>query len=56
MHKVIQLISKKLYNNIVALSMKIYVHWMNLMTNQIIQKFQSLEILKEKVSMQRIHF
>jgi hypothetical protein len=38
MHKVIQLISKNLYNNIVALSMKIYVHWMNLMTNQIIQK------------------
>jgi hypothetical protein len=56
MHKVIQLISKNLYNNIVALSMKVYVHWMNLMTNQIIQKFQSLEILKEKVSTRRILF
>jgi len=28
-------------------SMKVDVHWMNLMKNQIIQKFQSLEILKE---------
>jgi hypothetical protein len=27
--------------------MKIHVHWMNLMKNQIIQKFQSFEILKE---------
>jgi hypothetical protein len=29
---------------------------MNLMKNQIIQKFQSLEILKEKATKQRIHF
>jgi hypothetical protein len=28
--------------------MKIHVHWMNLMTNQIKQKFQSIEILKER--------
>jgi hypothetical protein len=27
--------------------MKVHVHWMNLMKNQIIQKCQSLEILKE---------
>jgi hypothetical protein len=30
-------------------SMKIHVHWMNLMKNQIIQKFQSLEILKKRL-------
>jgi len=42
MHKVIQLISKKLYNKNMPLSMKIYVHYMNLMKNQIIQKIQSL--------------
>jgi hypothetical protein len=29
---------------------------MNLMKNQIIQKFQSLEILKEKATRQMIHF
>ncbi len=28
--------------------MKIHVHWMNLMKNQIIQKIESLEILKER--------
>jgi hypothetical protein len=32
------------------LSMKIHVHWMNLMKNQVIQKFQSLEILEEKAT------
>jgi hypothetical protein len=37
-------------------SMKVHVHWMNLMKNQVIQKFQSLEILKERASRQRIHF
>jgi hypothetical protein len=36
--------------------MKVHVHWINLMKNQIIQKFQRLEILKEKVTKQRIHF
>ncbi len=36
--------------------MKVHVHWMNLMKNQIIQKYQSLEILKEKASRQMIHF
>jgi len=36
-------------------SMKVHVHWMNLMKNQIIQNFQSIEILKEKAIMQRIH-
>ncbi len=29
--------------------MKVHVHWMNLIKNQIIKKFQSLEILEEKV-------
>jgi hypothetical protein len=28
--------------------MKVHVHWINLMKNQIIQKCQSLEILKER--------
>ncbi len=32
-------------------SMKVHVHWMNLMKNQIIQECQSFEIVKE-----RIHF
>jgi hypothetical protein len=36
--------------------MKVHVHWVNLMKKQIIQKFQSLEILKEKATKQRIHF
>jgi hypothetical protein len=36
--------------------MKVHVHWMNLMKNQIIQNFQSLEILKERVARQRTHF
>ncbi len=37
------------------LSMKVHVHWMNLMKNQIIQKFQSLEILKERAIRRRTH-
>jgi hypothetical protein len=36
-----------------SLSMKIHVHWMNLMKNQIIQNFQSFEILKERATRQR---
>jgi len=36
--------------------MKVYVHWMNLMKIEIIIKFQSLEILNERVTRQRIHF
>jgi hypothetical protein len=36
--------------------MEVHVHWMNLMKNQIIQKFQSLDILKERVARQRIPF
>jgi hypothetical protein len=31
------------------LSMKVHVHWMNLMKNQVIQKFQSLEILEKRL-------
>jgi hypothetical protein len=34
--------------------MKVYVHWMNLMKNQFIQKFRSLEILDETATRQRI--
>jgi len=35
---------------------KVHVHWMNLMRNQIIQKFQSFEILKKRDARQRTHF
>jgi len=38
------------------LSMKVHVHWINLMKNQIIQKFQSLEILKKKATRQKNSF
>jgi len=55
MHEVIQLISNFLYNKNLPRSMKVHVHWMNLLKSQIIQKFQSLEILKEMVARQRIH-
>jgi len=55
MHKVIQLISNFSYNKNIFLSMKIHVHQMNLMKNQIIQKFQSLEILKERAARKRTH-
>ncbi len=37
-------------------SMKIHVHWMSLMKNQIKQKYQSIETLKEKVVRQKTHF
>jgi hypothetical protein len=37
-------------------SMKVHVQWMNLMKNQIIQKFQNIEILKERVARQNTHF
>jgi hypothetical protein len=37
------------------LSMKIHVHWMNLMKNQIIQNFQNLELLKARVTRQMTH-
>jgi len=56
MHKVIQLISNFLYNKNMPRFMKVHVHWMNLMKNQIIQKCQSLEIFKERVARQRICF
>jgi hypothetical protein len=50
MHKIIQLISNFLYNENIPPSMKVHVHKMNLMKNQIIQKFQSFEILKERAT------
>ncbi len=54
MHKIIQLISINLYNKNMPLFMKVHVHWMDLMKNQIIQKFQIFELLKERVARQRI--
>jgi hypothetical protein len=48
MYKVIKLISIFLHNKNMSPFMKIHVHWVNLMKNQIKQKFQSFEILKEK--------
>jgi hypothetical protein len=36
--------------------MKVHFFWMNLMENDIIKNFQSLEILKERVVRQRTHF
>jgi len=56
MHKVIQLFSKFLYNKNMTLFMEVHVHCMNLMKHQIVQKFKSLEILKERVAKKRIHF
>jgi hypothetical protein len=47
MYKVIQLISNFLYNENMPPSMKIYVHWMNLMKNQIIQQCQILKFWKK---------
>jgi hypothetical protein len=34
-------------------SMKVHVHYMNLIKNQIIQKFQSLKFLKERATMKK---
>jgi len=56
MHKVIQLISNYLYNKNMPPYMKVHVHYMILMKNQIIQKIQSLEILKERATRKRTHF
>jgi len=56
MHKVIQLILDFLYNKNMALSMKIHVHYVNLMKKEIRQKFQSFETLKEKAYRKMIHF
>jgi hypothetical protein len=41
MHKLIQLISNFLYNKNMPPPVKVRVHWMNLMKNQIKQKFQN---------------
>ncbi len=56
MHKIIELISNFLYNKNMPPSMKVHVHWMTLMKNQIRQKFQSFEILKERAARQKVHF
>ncbi len=56
MHKIIQLISIFLENKNMFPFMKVHVHWMNLMKNQIIQNFQNFEILKERATRQRTHF
>jgi L-lactate utilization protein LutB len=55
MHKVIQLISIFLYNKNMPPSMKVRVNWTNSMKNQIIQKYQSFESLKERASRQKTH-
>jgi len=47
MYKVIQLISNFLDNKNMPPSMKIYVHWMNWMKNQIIQQCQILKFSKK---------
>ncbi len=52
-HKIIEFISNFLNKENMPPFMKVHVHWMNLMKNQIIQKFQSFEILKEKVTKQK---
>jgi hypothetical protein len=54
MQKIIHLISNFLCNKNMTPFMK--VHWMNLMKHQIIQKFQSLEILKEMATRQNTQF
>jgi len=36
--------------------MKVHVHWMNYMKNQIKPKKKSLEILKKRATRQKIHF
>jgi len=56
MHKVIQLSSNFLYNKKMPPSIKVNVRWMNLMRNQIVQKFQNLEILQERATRQRTQF
>ncbi len=56
MHEVIQLILNFLYNKNMFLSMKVHVHWVKLVKNEIIQKFQSLEILKKKAIKQGLFF
>jgi hypothetical protein len=53
MHKVIQFFSIFFYKENMPRSMKIHVHRMNLMKNQIIKKIQNLEILKERVARQK---
>jgi hypothetical protein len=55
-HKIIQLFSNFLYNKNMPPSLKVHVHWMNLMKNQIIQKIQSFEILKKRGIRQRANF
>ncbi len=56
MHKIIQFFLIFLYNKNISPFMKVHVHWVNLMKNQIIQQFQSLEILKERATTQKVHF
>jgi hypothetical protein len=51
-----QLISNFLYNKNMPPSRKVHVHWMNLMKNKIIQKFQNFKILKKRVTRQKTHF
>jgi hypothetical protein len=36
--------------------MKVHVHWVNLMKNQIIQQFQTFEFKKKRATTQMAHF
>ncbi len=55
MHKVIQLILDFLYNKNMPLSMKIYVHYINLMKTKSYKNFKVFETLKGRVIRKRIH-
>ncbi len=50
------MISIFLYKKNIPLSINVHVHWMNLIKNQILQKYESFEILKERVVKQRAQF
>jgi hypothetical protein len=56
MHKIIQLISNFWYNKNMPPSMKVHVHWMNLIKNNYFIFFKNGEILKERAARQRTHF
>jgi hypothetical protein len=56
MHKIINLISNFFYNKNIPPSMKGHVHLMDLMKNQIIQKYQNFEIWKKSLQGKRFIF
>jgi hypothetical protein len=54
MHKIMQLISNFLYENKMPPFMELHVYYVNFM--KITWKFQSLEILTQKVAREMIYF